>query len=91
LAAFGLAVVAFASLRKRWIAALLALGGGGWLYLYLAGVRVGDENARPITETEELIGFIATAIMALGLVGLGWAFGHGSGRLSHKREAIAGA
>lgn len=91
-AAFGLAVVAVVSLRRRWVAALLGLGGGAWLYLYLVGVRVGDENARPVTETEELIGTVATAILALGLMGLGWAVGHRTtGRLSQTPDPVAGA
>lgn len=72
-AAFGLAVVAFVSLRHPGTAGLLVVGGGLWLYLYLVGVRVGDQNARPRTETEELIGLIATILLALGLIGLGWA------------------
>lgn len=92
LAACGLAVVAVVSLRRRWVAALLALGGGAWLYLYSVGVRVGDENARQATEIEELIGTVAAAIMALGLMGLGWAVSHRTtGRLSQTPDPVAGA
>jgi hypothetical protein len=68
-----LAIIALAWIRVPWTGTLLAGGGGLWVYLYMVGVRVGDENARPRTETEELIGFIATIAIGLGLIGLGLA------------------
>jgi hypothetical protein len=72
-AAICLAIVTFAWIRAPWTGTLLAGGGGLWVYLYMVGVRVGDENARPRTETEELVGVIATVAIALGMFGLGLA------------------
>lgn len=70
-AALCLAIIAFAWLRAPWTGVPLAVGGGLWVYLYMVGVRVGDENARPRTGTEDLIGVIATVSIGLGLIGLG--------------------
>jgi hypothetical protein len=67
------AIIAFAWTRAPWTGMLLAVGGGLWVYLYMIGVRVGDENARPIAGTEELIGVVASISIALGVIGLGLA------------------
>ena len=68
-----LAIIAFVWIRAPWTGVPLAVGGGLWVYLYMVGVRVGDENARPRTEAEELIGVVATISIALGMIGLGLA------------------
>ena len=82
-AVFGLAVLAFARLHAPVVALLLAVGGGLWLYLFILGVRVGDQNAQPPTGSEELMGIAATTLMSLGLIGLGvLAIGSTSGQES---------
>jgi hypothetical protein len=83
LALFGLAAVIFSKAWGSWIAALLAAGAGLWLYLFLVGVRVGDENSRDATSFEEVIAVVAILMMSIGLIGLGWgASGRGSKALS---------
>lgn len=69
-AVLGLAIVAI-SIRSLPSGAILSVGGVLWTYLYLVGVRVGDQNARAMTGTEEALGVVAAGLMSLGLIGMG--------------------
>lgn len=69
-AVLGLAIVAI-SFRSLSNGAMMSVGGVLWIYLYLLGVRVGDQNARAPTGNEEALGVIAVVLMSLGLIGLG--------------------
>ena len=70
LAMLGFAVIAI-SIRSLPTGAMLGIGGVFWTYLYLLGVRVGDEDARARTGGEEVLGLVAVSLMSLGLIGLG--------------------
>jgi hypothetical protein len=72
LALFGLAAVVYSKGSARWVAALLAAGAGLWLYLFLVGLRVGDENGRHATSFEEGTAIVAILMMSFGLIALGW-------------------
>jgi len=85
-AAICLAIIAIAWIRAPWTGIPLAVGGGLWVYLYMVGVRVGDENARLRTGTEDLIGVIATISIGLGMIGLGLA---ATRKMSQRQEEIA--
>ena len=72
---FGVAVLGVAAiavgLRSAPIGAMLGIGGFLWIYLYVLGVRVGDQNARVATSSEEVLGLLAVGLMSLGLIGMG--------------------
>jgi hypothetical protein len=53
------------------VAAPLAAGGLGWLFLFWSGVRVGDEDGPTPTDGQMALGITAVMLMALGLIGLG--------------------
>lgn len=71
LALFGLAGVVFTKLGSA-VAASLAAGGLGWLFLFWSGVRVGDQDGPTPTDGQMALGLIALMLMALGLIGLGF-------------------
>jgi len=70
-AMIGIAAVALVVLNRRIVAAVMTIGAIGWLYLYITGVRVGDENGRLITATEIRTAVLALTLMAAGMVALG--------------------
>jgi hypothetical protein len=70
-ALIGLAVLALVQFRSGVVASLLAAGGALWLYLFATGVRIGDENGRPLVGEEPMIALTAVVFMAIGLIGLG--------------------
>jgi hypothetical protein len=58
--------------HRQWATALLmTVGGSLWLYLFLAGLRIGDENSRPIQGAEPAIALVAVLLMAAGLIEIG--------------------
>jgi hypothetical protein len=58
--------------HRRWVPALLLTSGGSlWLYLFLSGLRIGDEDSRPIQGSEPATGLIAVALMGVGLIMIG--------------------
>jgi hypothetical protein len=71
LALLGVAIVAFTEPGGVVVPALLTTGALGWLYLFLSGVRVGDDNGPTPTDGQIAIGVVAVTLMALGLIGLG--------------------
>ena len=70
-AMLGLGLVSIVLLRARLVGWLLAVGGAIWLYLFAEGVRIGDENGRPVVDGEPTLALVAVILMALGLIGLG--------------------
>lgn len=71
LALLGLAVVVMGRLSSPVAAGLLSAGATAWLYLYVVGVRIGDDNGPAITDGQVIIGLLALALMAAGLVVVG--------------------
>jgi hypothetical protein len=58
--------------HKQWATALLmTVGGSLWLYLFLVGLRIGDENSRPIQGAEPAIALVAVLLMGAGLIEIG--------------------
>ena len=70
-AMIGIAAVALMVLHQRIVAIVMTLGAIGWLYLYLMGVRVGDENGRLINPAEARAAVLALTLMAAGIIALG--------------------
>ena len=70
-AMIGIAAVALMALHQRIVATVMTLGAIGWLYLYLIGVRVGDENGRLINPVETRAAVLALTLMAAGIIVLG--------------------
>jgi len=58
--------------HRQWATALLMTAGGSlWLYLFLAGLRIGDENSREIQGAEPAIALVAVLLMGAGLIEIG--------------------
>lgn len=70
-AMIGIAAVALMVLHQRIVGTVMTLGAIGWLYLYLIGVRVGDENGRLINPAEARAAVLALTLMAAGIIALG--------------------
>lgn len=82
-AMIGIAAVALVVLNQRIVATVITLGAIGWVYLYITGVRVGDENGRLITATESRTAVLALTFMAAGIIALG---AHIAGHLGPRDE-----
>ncbi|HEY6634365.1 MAG TPA: hypothetical protein VI141_02010 [Acidimicrobiia bacterium] len=67
-AAMVLVAVTIYQLGLRLPAMLLGLGGLGWLWIFLAGVRIGDENGRELTGSEPAVALLSVMAMGVGLV-----------------------
>lgn len=72
-AMIGIAAVALMVLHLRIGAIVMTLGAIGWLYLYLMGVRVGDEDGRLINPAEGRAAVLALTLMSAGIIALGMA------------------
>ncbi len=71
-----LGTIEFRAHGRRLVPALLAGGGLLWLYVFLAGAHLGDENSRPPAGLERWAALVGLISMCAGLVGLGWAYAH---------------
>lgn len=71
-ALIGLAIIALQGLKARWVSLLIFLGAALWLFLFVKGVRIGDEIGRPLDSTESAIALLSLGLMSAGLIGMGW-------------------
>ena len=67
-AAMVVVAVTIYQLGLRLPATLLGLGGLGWLWIFLAGVRIGDENGRELTGSEPAVALLSVVAMGVGLI-----------------------
>lgn len=81
-AAMVVVAVTIYQLGLRLPATLLGLGGLGWLWIFLAGVRIGDENGRELTGSEPVVALLSVVAMGVGLI----LFGIEQTRVSHPSD-----
>lgn len=78
-ALIGIAAVLVVRFGATLAGAAMASGGVLWLYLYLVGVRIGNDEGRAITSAETAIALCALALMAVAFAAAPW------GRLTSDR------
>ncbi len=73
-AMIGLAVIGVTEIKAPTVSLLVSLGSVLWLFLFVNGVRIGDEHGRLMDSTESAIALVSLGLMSAGLIGMGWKF-----------------
>ena len=71
-----MSAIEFRANGRRLVPGLLTGGALLWLYVFLAGAHLGDDNSRPPVGLERWAALIGLMSMSVGLVALGWAYAH---------------